>query len=85
MLKLSFQIEDFQLGASLGQGTVGEIFSATQLSNGRAVAIKMLLPSVSQDRLIRSRFEREIGILENLRHPNIVEVLGGGEVGGRDV
>ena len=83
MLKPSFEIEDFQLGASLGQGTVGEIFSATELSTGRAVAIKMLLTSVSQDRLIRSRFEREIVILENLRHPNIVEVLGGGEVGGR--
>jgi serine/threonine protein kinase len=83
MPQYSFRIEDFQLGASLGQGTVGEIFAANEISTGRQVALKILLPSVSQDRLVRSRFEREIGILEKLRHPNIVEVYGGGEVGGR--
>jgi eukaryotic-like serine/threonine-protein kinase len=83
MPQYSFRIEDFQLGASLGQGTVGEIFAATEISTGRQVALKILLPNVSQDRLVRSRFEREIGILEKLRHPNIIEVYGGGEVGGR--
>jgi len=83
MLHYSFRIKDFQLGVSLGLGTVGEIFAATEISTGRQVALKILLPAVSQDRLIRTRFEREIGILEKLRHPNIVEVYGGGEVDGR--
>ncbi len=33
--------------------------------------------------MIRSRFEREIGILEKLRHPNIIEVYGGGDMNGQ--
>lgn len=81
MWKLQLRIDDFELGKSLGQGTVGEIFAAKQRSTGRDVALKILLPTVSQDKVIRSRFEREIVILERLRHPHIIEVLGGGEMG----
>ena len=83
MLKLKLRIEDYELGVCLGQGSVGEIFSATEKSSEKQVAIKILMLAVSQDTIIRSRFEREIVILERLRHRNIVEVYGGGITGGR--
>ncbi len=83
MLKLKLRIEDYELGACLGQGSVGEIFAATEKSTEKQVAIKILLLAVSQDPVIRSRFEREIVILERLRHRNIVEVYGGGITNGR--
>jgi serine/threonine protein kinase len=83
MPRLKFKIEEFELGRQIGQGTVGEIFLARQLATGKTVALKILMPSFSQDRLIRSRFVREMQILEKLRHPHIVEVYGSGEVGGR--
>lgn len=83
MWKSKLRIEDFELGRSLGTGAVGEIYSAKQLSTGKTVALKILQTGVSQDRMIRSRFEREIGILEKLRHPNIIEVYGGGDMNGQ--
>jgi serine/threonine protein kinase len=83
MPRLKFKIDEFELGRQIGQGTVGEIFLARQLATGKTVALKILMPSFSQDRLIRSRFVREMQILEKLRHPHIVEVYGSGEVGGR--
>jgi serine/threonine protein kinase len=83
MLKLKLRIEEYELGVCLGQGSVGEIFSATEKISEKQVAIKILLLAVSQDPIIRSRFEREIVILERLRHRNIVEVYGGGITSGR--
>jgi len=83
MLKLKLRFDDYELGGSLGQGTVGEIYSATEKSTEKVVAMKILQLGVSQDPLIRSRFEREIVILERLRHRNIVEVYGGGITHGR--
>jgi len=83
MLKLKLRFEDYELGGSLGQGTVGEIYSAIEKSTEKTVALKILQLGVSQDPMIRSRFEREIVILERLRHRNIVEVYGGGITNGR--
>ncbi len=79
MIKLKYRIEDFEILRSVGSGTVGEIFLAKEKSTGQTVALKILQASVSQNALIRSRFEREIMILERLRHPHIIEVYGGGE------
>lgn len=57
---------------------MGSIYRATHTATGRVYAVKLLLPSVSEDPLIVSRFTREMIILEKLRHPNIVEYFGNG-------
>lgn len=77
------RLDDYQLGASVGVGTVGAIHAATERSTGKPVAIKLLHPSVSRDPLIRARFEREMLILSKLSHPNIVRYDGGGECDGQ--
>lgn len=74
----SNQLTDYELGDILGVGTVGTIYLATEKRTGRTVALKKLHPRVSQNQLIRARFKREMTILERLRHPNIIEYLGGG-------
>lgn len=77
------RLDDYQLGASVGVGTVGAIHAATDKTTGKQVAVKLLHPSVSRDPLIRARFEREMLILSKLRHPNIIRYDGGGECDGQ--
>jgi serine/threonine protein kinase len=73
----------FVLGEPLGVGTVGSVYRAVLTPSGRAIAVKVLMPSVSDDESIAARFEREMLILEKLDHPNIVGYYGGGKSGGQ--
>ncbi len=75
-------LSDYELGNVLGVGTVGTIYVATEGQSGDTVALKKLHPGVSQDRIIRARFEREMLILSRLRHPNIIAYFGGGDDNG---
>lgn len=72
-------LDDYQIGAVLGAGTVGTIYAAIEKATGNHVAIKRLHPSVSRDPLIGARFRREMMILQRLRHPNVIGYYGGGE------
>lgn len=65
-------LKSFQLGETLGVGTVGTIRRAVDKATRQDVALKILQPAVSQDETIRLRFEREIEVLHKLDHPNIV-------------
>lgn len=76
-------IDDIQLGAPLGVGTVGEVLAGRLKRSGEPVAVKLLLLSVSEDKLVRARFEREMLILQKLHHPNIIRYYGGGKYQGR--
>jgi len=71
-------LDEFQLGRVLGVGTVGTIYEAFDTRNNLRVALKILLPSVSSDKIVQARFAREMVILEKLSHPNIVRYYGGG-------
>ncbi len=77
------RFEEFELGDVLGVGTVGTVYRATEVATGDVVAVKVLLPTLSQDPNISSRFEREMLILSKLDHPNIVGYYGGGEHDGQ--
>lgn len=65
-------LKSFQLGETLGVGTVGTIRRAVDRGSRQEVALKILQPAVSQDETIRQRFEREIEVLHKLDHPNVV-------------
>ncbi len=79
----SSKLSDYDIGDALGVGTAGTIYLATERSSGLRVAIKKLHPSFSQDELMSARFQREMTILERLRHPNIIACYGGGKEGGQ--
>ncbi|QDT39637.1 serine/threonine protein kinase [Stratiformator vulcanicus] len=66
------RIGDYVLGTVLGRGTVGTVYRAVHHKTGEAVALKVLLPQVSEDEDIVARFNREIEILERLSHPNVI-------------
>lgn len=73
------RLEDFDLGDVIGVGTVGTIYSAVRQEDGQRVAIKKLHAKVCDDPLIRSRFRREVTVMQRLNHPNIVRFYGSGE------
>lgn len=77
------RIGDYKLGKAIGVGTVGTVYRARHRKTGQPVALKILLPQVSEDRNIARRFEREMSILEKLDHPNIVRYYSDGNHKGR--
>lgn len=77
------RLGNYIIGEVLGVGTVGTIYSAVCKESQQLVAIKKLHPGVSQDKLIRARFRREMVVLERLHHPHIIRYHGGGEDDGQ--
>ncbi|MFO0659655.1 MAG: protein kinase [Polyangiaceae bacterium] len=60
----------FTLLARVAGGAMGEIFRAEDATTGQIVALKLLRPRSAPD--IEARFRREISVLADLRHPNVV-------------
>ncbi len=56
----------------LGKGGMGSVMLALSEKDGRAVAIKTLLPEVAVSEKSLKRFMREIEVSASLRHPHIV-------------
>jgi serine/threonine protein kinase/Tol biopolymer transport system component len=60
----------------LGEGGMGEVYRARDLTLGRDVAIKILTPSLVPDPGRDARFEREARLLASLNHPHIGAIYG---------
>ncbi len=73
----------FLLERQIGVGGMGVVYSAIYPENGKKVAVKVLSPAFMSDAKVVKRFEREIGILKRLSHPNIVKYYGGGTENGQ--
>jgi len=56
----------------LGEGTYGVVYKAKNLQTGEIVAIKKIRLEKEDDG-VPSTAIREISLLKNLKHPNIVE------------
>ncbi|KAL9665552.1 hypothetical protein QQ045_020973 [Rhodiola kirilowii] len=65
---------DFSNSNLIGKGSFGEIVKASWRAT--PVAVKRILPSLSEDRLVIQDFRHEVNLLVKLRHPNIVQFLG---------
>ncbi len=74
-------IGDYELVSKVGQGGMGSVFKARQISTGRTVAFKVLPPSFATKQNLVARFKREVRILLALKHENIVEGFDAGQVG----
>ena len=62
----------YRLDGVLGEGGMGTVFAATQLSIGRSVAVKVMKAGLeASDRHVR-RFRREAGAAGKLMHPHTV-------------
>src|SRR3954469_24108748 len=68
------QIGDFKIERLLGQGGMGIVFLAQQVSLNRQVALKIMGPALIQPADI-ARFQREAQAVAKLNHPLIAKVF----------
>ena len=71
-----FRLGPYQMGAPLGFGAMGEVYSARDTNLNRDVALKVLPELFARDRDRVTRFKREAQILATLNHPNIAAIYG---------
>lgn len=64
----------YRLDGVLGEGGMGLVFAATDLRDGREVAIKRVRPGLATPTLMR-RLEREFALMQRVDHPGIVRPL----------
>ena len=65
----------YRVEEAIGQGGMGAVYKATQLSMDRTIALKVLKSSLSADANVLKRFYREARAMTALDHPNIVRVF----------
>ncbi|MBI3408556.1 MAG: protein kinase [Planctomycetes bacterium] len=75
-------IAGYEVLSVLGQGGMGVVYKARQLSLNRMVALKMLLDAAS-DPAALARFRVEAETIAQIQHPNIVQIYDVGEHQGR--
>ncbi len=68
------EIPGYRLSHEIGQGGMSTVWLGTQLSLGREVAIKVMLPDALADEVSRRRFENEARTIARLEHPHIVGI-----------
>ncbi len=68
------QLGDFRLLELIGEGGMGAVFRAQQLSLGRLVALKVIRAENVYSPRSRERFQREIEAIAAMRSPGIVQV-----------
>ena len=79
---LSAQFPHLDIIELVGQGGMGVVYKARQLTLDRFVALKILPPEVGDDPAFAERFKREARALAMLSHPSIVTVYDFGEADG---
>jgi Tol biopolymer transport system component len=77
------RVAGYRIDSVIGQGGMGVVYLAEDLSLGRKVALKLLPPDLSQDAKFRERFVRESRLAASLDHPNIVPIFESREADGQ--
>ena len=75
-------LDRYRIIALLGKGGMGEVYRATDLTLGQAVALKFLPEGAARDERALGRFRDEVRIARQVSHPNVCRVYDIGEVEG---
>src|SRR4051812_35117278 len=73
---------DYRILHRLGQGGMGQVYKAEQISLKRPVALKFLKPELAANQTSLERFKREALAVARTTHANIVQIYQVGEVEG---
>jgi len=77
------QIAGFRLQSEIARGGMGSVWRAYQVSMDRPVAVKVLAPKFTEDKVFVERFLKEARAAARLNHPNIVQAIDVAEADGR--
>src|SRR5579864_463316 len=69
------QLDHYRIEGVAARSGMATIFRGTDISNGRAVAIKVPHPEMEADPVLFDRFQREEDIGRKLDHPGVVKVF----------
>ncbi len=72
----------YRVLAKIGAGGMGAVYKVEHLAMGKLAAMKVLHPSLTQDREVAQRFRREAEAVSKLSSPNTVQVFDFGESSG---
>ena len=75
----------YRLDQRLGQGGMGKVYRATDMSLNREVAVKMIRDEFFADRKAIEKFRQESQLTGSLAHPNVVTVYDFGVEAGQRV
>ena len=65
----------FRVERKLGEGGMGAVYAAVNVTTGRPVALKVMHPEYAAKKDIVRRFMREAKAATAINHPNVIEVL----------
>ncbi len=70
----------YKIERELGKGGLGVVYQGVDLATGKKVALKFLIDDQTAEDPVTNQkfFEREIKILSQIQHPNIVSILDSG-------
>src|SRR5271157_4177584 len=69
------QLDHYRIDQLIARSGMASIFRATDLRNGRQVAIKVPHPEMESDPLLYDRFRREEEIGNKMDHPGVMKVF----------
>jgi len=74
---------DYRVLRRLGQGGMGQVYLAEQISLKRKVALKLLKPDLASNQTSLLRFQREAEAVARVTHANIVQIYAIGQLDGK--
>ncbi len=72
-------VGDYLIRERIGIGGMGEVYLAEQRSMKRPIALKILHEDLIKDQAYLERFYREVRILAQIEHPNVVSAIEAGK------
>jgi serine/threonine protein kinase len=81
--RIGSELIGYRVEELLGRGGMGVVYRAYDVALERSVALKLLAPSLAEDRGFRERFLVESRLAAALEHPNVVPIHDAGEADGQ--
>jgi eukaryotic-like serine/threonine-protein kinase len=74
-----YKVPGFEIHSQSISGTMGAVFRAQSLQDGRAVTLKTITPVVAINTYRMNQIRRELEFIGEFDHPNVVSYVGGGQ------
>jgi len=74
------RVDKYEIKALLGEGGMGSVYRAEHVLTKKRVAVKVLLPALTQQPQIVERFRNEALAMGALDHPNLIDIYDCGQL-----